>query len=121
MKIATLLRIKNNDTIDNVVAKFLEVLEINNIFVKLVSSEPTERIYKIGGKLSYDESEVGSIYECLIGKRPVPLHIGDKIPAGLVCKNLDNGKEVFINKKDVPRRVKSRIESMDQWRLKNGD
>lgn len=74
--------------------------------------------------MTFDDIEIGAIYECQTGKRVAPLHIRDKIPTedgGLVCQNLNTDRELFIKRSEVPRWVKSRINNMSEWRLHNGD
>lgn len=71
--------------------------------------------------MTFDEIEHGKIYECQMTGKIAPLVVQDKLPTGILAKNLDSGREVFINKVDVPRRFKTRIANMSEWRLHNGD
>jgi len=50
-----------------------------------------------------------------------PIHIIDCIPTGVVAKNLDTNREIFVRSKDVSKKVKNQITSLSEWRLHNGD
>lgn len=71
--------------------------------------------------LDLDSVEIGCVYACEVSYKLHPVRIEDRIPTGLVCRNLDTKREIFIQKKDVGRRVKQRIENLDQWRMQNSE
>ena len=71
--------------------------------------------------MTLDDIQIGHKYECMVSNRHRPVYVEDKLPTGLIGVNLDTKREVFITKKDLTLRVLKEIESMDKWRLHNGD
>lgn len=71
--------------------------------------------------MTLDDIRSGCKYECVVSNRVAPVYVEDVIPTGLVGKNLDTHREVFIKKEEIHRRVIKLIENMSEWRLHNGD
>lgn len=70
--------------------------------------------------MTLDEVQRNQIYEVKFGQRKAPVYVVDVIPTGVVGKNLDTKREVFIKEGQL-NRVGSLIQSMSEWRLHNGE
>lgn len=59
-------------------------------------------------------------YEYNNGKKVVPIYVLDILPTGVLCKNLDTKRELFVKKQNLSK-IQGIIENMSEWRLRNGD
>jgi hypothetical protein len=71
--------------------------------------------------MTIDDIEHNKIYEYQRGRTKIPLYVIDKIPTGVVGQNLNTKREVFVPVQDIPKRINHRIDSMQEWRLHNGE
>ncbi len=74
--------------------------------------------------MTIDQIENGQYYACQCGDTLRPIRVDDRIPTGkrpgLICVNLDTLREIFIPERSVAKRIKEKIENLNQWRIDHG-
>ncbi len=70
--------------------------------------------------MTLDDVRHNATYECKVGSRLAPVFVEDVLPHGVLGKNLNTKREIFIKKEQVSRLGKE-IENLSEWRLHNGD
>ena len=71
--------------------------------------------------MTLEDVKIGEKYECQMVAKIAPIYIIDRLPTGVVAQNLDTKREIFVKSKDIPKRFKSHITNMSEWRLHHGD